>query len=57
MLISQDMAFVELYTKNEQGFWLLSDVSGLEGKLILNSIGVEISLSDIYDGIEFGEEE
>lgn len=57
MLIEQDKAQAEVY-KRESGLWRITRVSGLDKSVPLSSIGLEISLADIYRDVEFpGEEE
>jgi Uma2 family endonuclease len=52
VLVSQDTAHIERYTKREEG-WVLSDTDGLDAILSLASINCEIPLADIYDRVAF----
>jgi Uma2 family endonuclease len=55
VLVAQDKAQVEHYVRqDEEGIhWVLTEISGLDGTLHLGSIGCDISLSDIYDKVQF----
>jgi Uma2 family endonuclease len=55
VLIAQDRAHVERFTRQPGGQWLLSEVNGLEGTLSLPSLGCELTLSQIYHRVEFPE--
>ncbi|KOP27392.1 hypothetical protein AMR41_05185 [Hapalosiphon sp. MRB220] len=52
LLVEQDEYFVERYSKQAQG-WLLSDFNSLEGAISLESVGIELSMTEIYRGIVF----
>jgi Uma2 family endonuclease len=54
VLVAQDRAFVEHYVRRGTK-WELSDLSGLDGSLKLESIQCELALRDIYDKVEFHE--
>jgi Uma2 family endonuclease len=54
LLVEQDEPFVERYTKQAQG-WLLSDFNNLQQSIPLESIGVELPITEIYRGIIFGQ--
>lgn len=54
ILISQDKMRVEHYTRQPNDEWILHhDVTEPEGKIIIESIGCELRLSDIYERVEF----
>lgn len=53
VLAAQNRPAVERYQRQENGFWLLSDISGLDRSLPLASLGCELPLAVIYDGVEF----
>jgi Uma2 family endonuclease len=44
---------VELYSKNANGSWLLEEFKLMDQTLMLKSIEISVSLSDIYDGVVF----
>ena len=50
--IEQYAPHVEHHVKTDRG-WLLRDIDGLEAKLVLESIAVEVELADLYDKVEF----
>jgi Uma2 family endonuclease len=52
VLVSQDRPRVEQFLRQPDGRWLYSETSA-EGTIKLTSIDCELSLSDIYDKVEF----
>ncbi|WP_375512460.1 Uma2 family endonuclease [uncultured Nostoc sp.] len=52
LLVEQDEPFVERYSKQAEG-WLLSDFSGLELSISLDSVAIALSMAEIYRGIVF----
>ncbi|MFT5617116.1 MAG: Uma2 family endonuclease [Arenicella sp.] len=57
VLISQDKPLVEVFCKNDENKWVLTDVYGLEDSILLESIGVELKLEDVFDKVDFEESE
>jgi Uma2 family endonuclease len=55
VLISQDAYVVEKYERQPDSRWLLSESSGLEAVLALNSVPCTIALRDVYRWVEFSE--
>ncbi len=53
LLVSQNQMQIEKYTKHGDGFWMLTDVSGPEGEVPLESIECTLRLSEIYDKVVF----
>lgn len=53
ILISQELSYVECYTRQPDGGWLLKDYQGLEDTLDLISIGCALPLSEIYLKVKF----
>jgi Uma2 family endonuclease len=53
VLVWQSEPRVEIYRRRPTGDWLLSEVSGLESICRLDSVGCEISLSEIYYRVSF----
>ena len=51
VLVAQEEARVELFTRQEDGHWLLSEASRLEETLLLASIGCGLRLADVYDRV------
>lgn len=56
VLISQDKAVVEHFVKQADGSWRYLAITGSEGVVNLESIDVELSLREIYQRVEFNEE-
>jgi Uma2 family endonuclease len=56
VLISQDEASIESYTREKSGKWTLTEYKGLEAKLELSSIGVTLALADVYEQVSFDKE-
>lgn len=46
---------VEVFRRNEQGKWVLSEYN-LGEKLLLESVNVEIAIADLYRQVEFAAE-
>jgi Uma2 family endonuclease len=53
VLVAQDECHVEHFVKQADGRWLLSETSRLEDTLTLPSIECTLSLSDIYEKVQF----
>lgn len=51
VLIEQDMPMVDVITKKDDN-WIIKTYVGLEDTVILESIGCEISMEDIYENVE-----
>jgi len=56
VLISQDSVRVEHYILRDQE-WVLSDAKTLDAVIILPTIGCTLRLSDVYEKVEFDNEE
>jgi Uma2 family endonuclease len=52
VLVSQERAVVEIFSRSEQGLWSIETAVGLEAEFDLPSLGVRLSNADIYFGIE-----
>lgn len=52
VLISQDKHLVETFTRQSDGSWKYLATIGLESKIHLQSVGVELLLREIYDLVE-----
>jgi Uma2 family endonuclease len=48
VLVSQETPRVEQYVRQDGGHWLFTATSGLDGKVVLPSVGCELSLAEIY---------
>ncbi len=44
VLISQEEAFVEVFSRSEQGFWILREYQGLDAEIDLDAIDVKLPL-------------
>lgn len=53
VLISQEEARVEIFTRNPQGLWVFSRAIGRESTADLMALEISIPLASIYDRIEF----
>ena len=53
VLVAQDEAVVERFTRQADGSWALVSFVGLEAVLELRSVAVRVPLADIYAGVEF----
>ncbi|MGD9561720.1 MAG: Uma2 family endonuclease [Pyrinomonadaceae bacterium] len=56
VLISQTSPSIEKYTKHGDGFWMLSEASGIDSNITFESIDCTLSLTDIYDKVSFDAE-
>ena len=52
VLIHQDNAFIEHHSKLDDGHWAFNAYEGFGESLRLPSVGLEISLSEIYDRVD-----
>ena len=52
LLIDQYEPHVEQYTKQGANQWLMVEYDGMENNFLLSSLGIEISLQEIYESIE-----
>ncbi len=53
VLIRQDMPEINVFHRRDDGTWLFLAAQGLDAKIALNSIDVELHLSELYAGVEF----
>lgn len=53
LLVAQDRVSVEIYTPGDEGRWILRAYEDLGATVHLPSIGCELKVSEIYDGIDF----
>jgi Uma2 family endonuclease len=56
LLVEQDRPHVTRYVRQPDGQWLRADIIGLESAVRLETLGVELPLSEIYRMIKFPEE-
>lgn len=57
IMVSQDEARVEKYVRHGDGFWLLSEAVGIHSEIEFSSIECRILLSEIYDKVDFSDDE
>ena len=55
--IYQSQPSVHLYRKGAEGEWVFEAVDEMEGVLTLRSIGIDLPLAEIYEGVDFTESE
>jgi len=53
VLISQKAPAIEKYVKHGDGFWMLTDASGLDAEIILESIDCRLLFADVYRKVNF----
>jgi Uma2 family endonuclease len=51
LLVAQDEPRVERYRRQGEGEWVLTEVSGLEESVALDSLGCVFALRDVYDRV------
>jgi Uma2 family endonuclease len=57
VLVSQSEPRVEVFRRQTDGNWLLSEAIGLEAACRFDSLDCRLALADIYDKVTFGGEE
>ncbi|MGH9769650.1 MAG: Uma2 family endonuclease [Blastocatellia bacterium] len=57
ILVSQKNPFIEHFSRQSGGNWLLSATGGLESSLHTSSIDCQVELSEIYYGVQFPKED
>lgn len=57
VLVSQHRPLVEHFARQPDESWLLKSYAGLEAVLLLPTIGCELPLAEIYDKVEWPEED
>lgn len=55
VLVSQKEALVDVFFRQPDETWRLTPVRGLDSTATLESLGVKLSLAEIYDRVEFPE--
>ena len=55
--IYQSQASVHLYRRSAEGEWMFEAADDMEGLLTLRSLGIDLPLAEIYDGVDFTESE
>jgi Uma2 family endonuclease len=57
LLVAQDSPRLERFARNPDGTWTLTVVSGMDQSLDLPAIGVRLSLAEVFDKVEFDDQE
>lgn len=57
VLIEQDRCVVDVHFNENSDFWRITRYQGLDQKIHFQSIGIEISMKDLYDDLEFSKAE
>lgn len=55
LLVAQEQAHVTRYVRQPDNQWLRADILGLENSIELKSLGVTLTLAEIYQGVKFPE--
>ncbi len=53
LLVSQHQVAVDLYTRGDDGRWILTDFSDLNDSIHLASVDCTLDLAEVYDKVEF----
>jgi Uma2 family endonuclease len=53
LIIHQDRPFVEHYSKQDDGSWVLREYSGSEGSVTIPRLNARIALADLYASVVF----
>ncbi|NJM07590.1 Uma2 family endonuclease [Candidatus Gracilibacteria bacterium] len=51
ILIAQDDYYIEYYSRQDNGQWLLQEATGIEAQIDIPSIGSTLSLADVYEKV------
>lgn len=57
VLVSQRRPLVEHFARQADGSWVLKPYAGVESTVLIPSIGCDLPLADMYDKVEWPEEE
>jgi Uma2 family endonuclease len=52
LLVAQDRIHVDVYTRQADGRWVLSEASRLEDTIEVRSIGCRLALADLYEKVD-----
>lgn len=53
VLVSTNKPLVETFLRQDDGNWIYHAAAGVEAVVRLNSLGIQLALSEIYSGVEF----
>jgi Uma2 family endonuclease len=54
-LVDSDSAYVEIHRRGEGGRWFTDILRGRDDRLVLASVGLDLAMAALYDGIELDE--
>ncbi|MBO0725340.1 MAG: Uma2 family endonuclease, partial [Blastocatellia bacterium] len=58
LIVAQDRTSIEHFALREDGLWMIADsVVDLSGRVHITSINCDLQLAEVYDRVEFPEEE
>jgi Uma2 family endonuclease len=57
LLVDQDRPHIEQYVRQDDGSWRFTEVASLEVSITLPTIDCTLSLSEVYERVEFPEQE
>lgn len=52
-MIDQYGFYIEQFAKKAEGEWMFKEYEGEDAVLLLDSVGFEIALKDIYERVDF----
>lgn len=52
LLVASDRIHADLYTRQPDGRWLLTSAERMEDSLALESVGAQLTLSDLYEKVD-----
>lgn len=56
-LVATSEPHIELYEMHGDGFWRLSEARGMDAVLQVSALGIQISLAEVYENVDWGEED
>jgi Uma2 family endonuclease len=57
VLVSQKEILVERFQRNSDNSWTLTESRGIDSQMALTSVGITIPLTEIYDKVDFSQDE
>ena len=51
VLIAQDVPHIEMFERQPDGRWLLSEVKGLDASVSLEAVGCDLELEAVYERV------
>ena len=52
LLVASDRVHADLYTRQVDGRWLLTSADRMEDSLVLESVGAQLTMADLYEKVE-----